>query len=83
MLKNWAAKVTREAAADLRKETATMTKAETLETIKAEANTRMDRSRLIGNDVHLYTALIDAGRHADRDKILGKWDGAADNLVRA
>lgn len=83
MLKNWAAKVTREAAADLRKETATMTKAEALEAIKAEANTRMDRSRLIGNDVHLYTALVDAGRYADRNNILGKWDGAADNLIRA
>lgn len=83
VLKNWAARVTREAAADLRKEIATMTKREALATVKAEADARMDRSRLIGNDVHLYTALVDAGRPADPSQILGGWDGAADNLVAA
>lgn len=82
-LKTWAARVTREAAADLRKDIAAMTKREALATVKAEADARMDRSRLIGNDVHLFTALVDAGRPADPGKILGKWDGAADNLVAA
>ncbi|WP_336251041.1 hypothetical protein [Stomatohabitans albus] len=83
MLKNWAAKITREVAADLRKTTATMTKAETLEVIKAEANQRMDRGRLIGNDVHLVTANLDAGRPIDVPAIFGKWDGEAEPLLAA
>lgn len=83
MLKNWAAKVTREAAADLRKDTASMTKAESLDVIKAEANARMDRGRLIGNDVHLVTANLDAGRPIDIPSIFDKWEGEADPLLAA